>query len=86
MVESFSLVIAVVSMVVAAVALFLNARPKQPRNAVVSAPAPTGAAKAREAIKNATEREVTAVNVAMDGSDPVGDVAALSNKAHRGRK
>ena len=84
--EFSSLLIAVVSMVVAAVALFLNARPKQPRTAVVSAPAPTGAAKAREAIKNATEREVTAVNVAMDGSDPVGDVAALSNKAHRGRK
>ena len=84
--EFSSLLIAVVSMVVAAVALFLNARPKQPRNAAVSAPSPTGATKAREAIKDATEREVTAVNVAMNGADSVGDDAALSNKAHRGRK
>ena len=64
----------------------LNARPKQPRKAPVSAPDPTGAGLAREAIKNATERDTEAVDTAMTGADPVGDVAALANQAHRGRE
>ena len=85
-VEFPSFLIAVVSMVVAAVALMLNARPKQPRKAPVSAPDPTGAGLAREAIKNATERDTGAVDTAMPGADPVGDVAALANQAHRGRE
>ena len=83
MVDSLGWAVAILAALVAVVGRFVSAKRRKVTRVPTAPPEQVAASHARDAIETAAQRDMGAIDDALEGDDPAGDVADMANRRKR---